>query len=204
MAPVAFLYLNHYSHPGYPKELRKIVALTILSAPSWVPRAFLLRLCLRPKISQARQHGTACSLYMICHLDMVNWELDSLPFFVTVNSWMPAAEGRKTDGPPKWGCPLSHGGHGTGQRADTTGICKWVEDKVGCRSAPSVLPFLLFLLPGNLDLFVFLPFFFLCPCLWALERRRFGLLMLLLKGFWSLTCHITRVFCSFPFSLGSH
>lgn len=39
---------------------------------------------------------------------------------------------------------------------------------------------------------------------WALEGRRFGLLMLLLKGFWSLTCHITQVFCSFPFSLGSH
>lgn len=42
----------------------------------------MLRLYLRPKVSQARGHGTACSLYMICHVDVVNEGFGSLPFFM--------------------------------------------------------------------------------------------------------------------------
>lgn len=45
-------------------------------------KGLMLMLCLQPKISQAKGRGTACSLHMICHLNMANWGFDSSTVFM--------------------------------------------------------------------------------------------------------------------------
>ena len=68
---------------------------------------------------------------------------------------MPTAKGRKTDRFFEWGCPLGHGRHGTGQRADTTGISKGMENKVRRSHTSSVQPFLVFSPFWDLGAFLF-------------------------------------------------
>lgn len=147
----------------------------LLSVHSWSLRAVFLRLCLRPKISQARGHGTAWSLYMLCHIDVVNWGVDSFLLFILqlIAECQQLKEERQVD-------PLNEdvllAMEDMGLDKEQTLQVSLMEWRTKWHVAVPLTCFFHFSPSWELGPFFFLLFFFLCPSLGLgkKERRCFG------------------------------